>query len=96
MTTAEEKNNIAEFKKDIISNGVYVFFNGSLELVIESNLKDLEKKIKIQLFMIWVKDGEMIKVLSLDRKGRGETNENQKNSFTNCYVNKVLRLLSTS
>ena len=64
VTTAEEKNNIAEFKKDIISNGVYVFFNGSLELVIESNLKDLEKKIKNPVIYDMSKDGEMIKVLS--------------------------------
>lgn len=64
VTTAEEKKNIAEFKKDIISNGVYVFFNGSLELVIESNLKDLEKKIKNPVIYDMSKDGEMIKVLS--------------------------------
>ena len=64
VTTAEEKNNIAEFKKDIISNGVYVFFNGSLELVIESNLKDLEKKIKNPVIYDMSKDGKMIKVIA--------------------------------
>ena len=64
VTTAEEKKNIAEFKKDIISNGVYINFNGSLELVTESNLKDLEKKIKNPVIYDMSKDGEMIKVLS--------------------------------
>ena len=64
VTTAEEKKNIAEFKKDIISNGVYIYFNGSLELVTESNLKDLEKKIKNPVIYDMSKDGEMIKVLS--------------------------------
>lgn len=65
MTTAEEKKNIAEFKKDIISNGVqYSVFNGSLELVTESNLKDLEKKIKNPVIYDMSKDGKMIKVIA--------------------------------
>ena len=64
VTTAEEKKNIAEFKKDIISNGVYINLNGSLESVTESNLKDLEKKIKNPVIYDMSKDGEMIKVLS--------------------------------
>ena len=64
VTTAEEKKNIAEFKKDIISNGVYINFNGSLELVTESNLKDLEKKIKNPVIYDMSKDGKMIKVIA--------------------------------
>ncbi|WP_442761227.1 hypothetical protein [Pseudolactococcus chungangensis] len=64
VTTAEEKKNIAEFKKDIISNGVYINLNGSLESVTESNLKDLEKKIKNPVIYDMSKDGKMIKVLS--------------------------------
>lgn len=64
VTTAEEKKNIAEFKKDIISNGVYINLNGSLELVTESNLKDLEKKIKNPVIYDMSKDGKMIKVIA--------------------------------
>ncbi|MFZ2647174.1 MAG: hypothetical protein WAX43_02380 [Lactococcus chungangensis] len=64
VTTAEEKKNIAEFKKDIIYNGVYINFNDSLESVTESNLKDLEKKIKNSAIYDISKDVELIKVLS--------------------------------
>jgi hypothetical protein len=65
VTTARRKEKIiAEFKKDIISNGVYINFNGSLELVTESNLKDLEKKIKNPVIYDMSKDGKMIKVIA--------------------------------
>ena len=56
-TSTEESRNIAEFKKDVISNGLYINLNGTIEPADEKNMKDIEKKFKIQLYKILKKMG---------------------------------------
>ena len=63
-TSTEESRNIAEFKKDIISNGLYINLNGTIEPADEKNMKDIEKKFKNPVIQDIEKDGKMIKVLS--------------------------------
>ena len=63
-TSTEESRNIAEFKKDVISNGLYINLNGTIEPADEKNMKDIEKKFKNPVIQDIEKDGKMIKVLS--------------------------------
>ena len=63
-TLTEESRNIAEFKKDVISNGLYINLNGTIEPADEKNMKDIEKKFKNPVIQDIEKDGKMIKVLS--------------------------------
>ncbi|MFZ2697950.1 MAG: hypothetical protein WA076_01120 [Lactococcus raffinolactis] len=64
VTTAAEEKNIIELKKGIIEQGMYIRLNGKLELATESNLKDIEKKIKNPVIYDMDKDGEMIMVIA--------------------------------
>ena len=64
VTTAAEEKNINELKKGIIEQGMYIRLNGKLELATESNLKDIEKKIKNPVIYDMDKDGEMIMVIA--------------------------------
>lgn len=64
LTASEEKKNIAEFKKDIISNGLYINLAGTLEPANEKNMIDIEKKIKNPVIQDVEKDGKIIKVLT--------------------------------
>lgn len=43
---------------------MYIHLNGKLELATESNLKDIEKKIKNPVIYDMDKDGEMIMVIA--------------------------------
>mgnify|MGYP000267016941 CR=1 FL=1 len=61
---AAEEKNIIELKKGIIEQGMYIRLNGKLELATESNLKDIEKKIKNPVIYDMDKDGEMIMVIA--------------------------------
>ncbi|MFZ2346840.1 MAG: hypothetical protein WAX09_00325 [Lactococcus chungangensis] len=63
-TSTEESRNIAEFKKDVISNVLYINLNGTIEPADEKNMKDIEKKFKNPVIQDIEKDGKMIKVLS--------------------------------
>lgn len=64
LTASEEKKNIAEFKKDIISNGLYINLAGTLEPANEKNVIDIENKIKNPVIQDVEKDGMIIKVLT--------------------------------
>lgn len=64
QTSTEELKNIAEFKKEVISNGLYINLNGSVEPADEKNMKDIEKKFKNPVIQDVEKDGKLIKVLS--------------------------------
>lgn len=64
LTASEEKKNIAEFKKDIISNGLYINLAGTLEPANEKNVIDIENKIKNPVIQDIEKDGKIIKVLT--------------------------------
>ena len=64
QTSAEKLKNIAEFKKEVISNGLYLNLNGAIEPADEKNMKDIEKKFKNPVIQDVEKDGKMIKVLS--------------------------------
>ena len=64
VTTSDEEKNIIELKKGIIEQGMYIHLNGKLELATESNLKDIEKKIKNPVIYDMDKDGEMIMVIA--------------------------------
>ena len=64
QTSAEELRNIAEFKKEAISNGLFINLNGVVEPADEKNMKDIEKKFKNPVIQDVEKDGVMIKVLS--------------------------------
>ncbi|GAB2023031.1 hypothetical protein RyT2_21050 [Pseudolactococcus yaeyamensis] len=63
-STTEEEKNIIELKKDIVEQGMYIRLNGKLELATESNLKDIEKKIKKPIIYSMDKDGEKIIVVA--------------------------------
>lgn len=64
LNASEEKKNIAEFKKDIISNGLYINLDGTLEPANEKNVIDIENKIKNPVIQDVEKDGKVIKVLT--------------------------------
>lgn len=64
QTSSEELRSIAEFKKEVISNGLFINLNGVVEPADEKNMKDIEKKFKNPVIQDVEKDGVMIKVLS--------------------------------
>lgn len=64
VTSIEEEKNIIELKKDIVDQGMYIRLDGKLELATESNLKDIEKKIKNPIIYDMDKDGEKIIVIA--------------------------------
>lgn len=60
LNASEEKKNIAEFKKDIISNGLYINLAGTLEPANEKNVIDIENQIKNPIIQDVEKDGKVI------------------------------------
>lgn len=64
LSNRDKKKNISEFKKEMITNGLYINLNGTLELANEKNIKDIENRIKNPVIQNIEKDGEIIIVLS--------------------------------